>query len=404
MAYDSLKHPSVNGAAIRFVNKKNEHYHKTIKEKLTHYSGTASTKEYLEKFSPGKKLVFIFKLEDPKYNYAIIVPGRTFFIENERLTCGALWTENHVFSDDIGIKDNWVKMVTSDEVHGDGLDHNVGILTLLGNIDFLNHDGPDLKRASLLFENPNHVVPNPVMDSITDGKEDTDKLLPSEVYIALDGDNIGARVAEAVMENDLNKIRTVSEQIHKGQELIKNFVNLINGELIVWGGDDGGFIMERELIPKLEPLRSAYEEITGYTLTIGIGDDLKEGGNALVLGKLQGKDRIVTWDKKHSQKLLDELAVDETPAQKLRREGLIKKERSPVLAGIDYTLKNRPPGSSAPGKEKIEDPNIPVKFKGQPKKIKKVKGIKTLEKEVQDLEEIIKNIKQAFQYSQESSL
>lgn len=83
--------------------------------------------------------------------------------------------------------------------------------------------------------------------------------------------------------------------------------------------------MPKKYITKLNELKDKYKEITGYTITIGVGETVSNAGHAMLWGKLNGKNQINEWSKR-IQEELDQSNHGQTPEEKLKEEGLIKSD------------------------------------------------------------------------------
>jgi len=142
------------------------------------------------------------------------------------------------------------------------------------------------------------------------------------IYVAMDGDNIGASVERAVMTNDLAKVVDCSTTIKEGQELLRSFAAKNQGIVYVDGGDDISFMLPQDKESLLEKLRSDYKSKTGYTITVGIGKSMSEAVIAMVYGKLTGKDKLVTYTEE-VKKEYTSLNTEKSEADKMKQEGLL---------------------------------------------------------------------------------
>lgn len=133
---------------------------------------------------------------------------------------------------------------------------------------------------------------DPEMD---DGFEDHEQ--PGDmIYMAGDGDAIGAQVGQAVLHDDEQALHEISNAINDGQEMIIEWTENNGGTVISAGGDEFVVILPSELQDQLEDLREAYSQVVGATLTIGLGQSMSEAGKALIYGKLNGKNQIAQFD------------------------------------------------------------------------------------------------------------
>jgi len=123
------------------------------------------------------------------------------------------------------------------------------------------------------------------------------KIPENFIFFAYDGDSVGSRVGRATMDNDLDELTSISELIHAGHELVKRWVKDHNGIWINGGGDEGLAAIPKDRAEELEHLRKDYEYLVGHTISVGVGKEPSESGRALLIAKLKGKNRIVTFSK-----------------------------------------------------------------------------------------------------------
>lgn len=153
------------------------------------------------------------------------------------------------------------------------------------------------------------------------------KSFQQPIFVSGDGDGIGGVVEQKVMANDLEGLIQQSVRIKKGQRILKAaFEDLLCGETLVHGGDDNLFRIEARHLNKIEKIRAAYEKLTGFTVTLGIGTKMSEAVKAMVYGKLTGKNKTVYWEPGLETKLKS-LAHEQTEAEKQSQHGLLKHDR-----------------------------------------------------------------------------
>ena len=66
--------------------------------------------------------------------------------------------------------------------------------------------------------------------------------------------------------------------------------------MVSFGGDEGVAIIEPRFEHELEELRAKYQQISGFSCTMGVGLSLSQAGKSLLAGKNMGKDQIVRYD------------------------------------------------------------------------------------------------------------
>lgn len=178
-------------------------------------------------------------------------------------------------------------------------------------------------------------------------------LKSAPVYISGDADNLGNEVARVETQDDEEALKDVSARINAGQELFKRWIERLGGEVIEQGGDE--FLGKIAAIApeKIEAFRTAYSKLVGATLTVGVGNKISEATRARLLGKLTGKDKVVTWTEACDKELRDKLQLDTPEATKLKDAGfhnLTKAETGPGSRGghiIGSTPSGKPIYASA---------------------------------------------------------
>lgn len=153
-----------------------------------------------------------------------------------------------------------------------------------------------------------------------------DLLSKSKDYISIDADNAGNKISQAEQKNDEKAARKISNRINAGLTLFKNWVKHHNGYIIELGGDEGLAKVGNLSLRELKKFVEEYKDLTGFTLTIGIGKRMSQATNARMLGKLKGKNRIEVWKDEKSQKELKEYSKDlpKNETEKLKEAGLLK--------------------------------------------------------------------------------
>lgn len=125
------------------------------------------------------------------------------------------------------------------------------------------------------------------------------------IFVAVDGDSIGAQVGQAVLKDDVAALKDISDRINAGQDEVESFIQRFHGQKISGGGDEFVFAIPEEAEAKLEELRQHYHSIVGATLSIGTGASLSEAGKALAYSKITGKDRITEYSDEIDKHLME---------------------------------------------------------------------------------------------------
>lgn len=154
--------------------------------------------------------------------------------------------------------------------------------------------------------------------------------LIKSMYVSIDADNAGNKVALAEADDDENEARRISNRINAGLNLFTDWVKEQDGYLIESGGDEGLARVKKLDTKALKKFAKEYADLTGFTLTIGIGKKLSQATRARMLGKLKGKNRIEFWEGKKSSAKLEEL-MEHSPkneSEKIKEAGFFKAQGS----------------------------------------------------------------------------
>lgn len=154
---------------------------------------------------------------------------------------------------------------------------------------------------------------------------DLQKSIPvGMVYVAMDGDNAGAQVERAALQDDIKVAKDISQRILKGSSVIAQMAQDLGGEIVISGGDDTGFLFPENKINLIDSIRQRFFDVAGFTITAGIGKSIPNAVQALLYGKLHGKDKTVIWTETIGKEL-DKLSLKETPEEKILSSGVLKK-------------------------------------------------------------------------------
>ncbi len=148
------------------------------------------------------------------------------------------------------------------------------------------------------------------------------------LVFAFDGDEIGKRHAKAILSDDLNAVREISENITEGNNYIRQFVEQNGGTWISGGGDEGSFEAPAEFVELLEQLRKDYQFMVQATLSIGYGQTISQAGKALLVAKERGKNQVVQYDESVEQEVqnIEEFAPSDEEQEKKKIKGVLGQE------------------------------------------------------------------------------
>ena len=116
-----------------------------------------------------------------------------------------------------------------------------------------------------------------------------------KAYIAINGDNVGQGIGNAVASDDYEGLSKLSQNIKDSHGMIEGWIESKGGEVITSTGDEGIYAIPLEACEELESIKSQYQEMSGNTITIGVGSSMSEASKALIYGKLNEKDQIVEY-------------------------------------------------------------------------------------------------------------
>jgi hypothetical protein len=116
-------------------------------------------------------------------------------------------------------------------------------------------------------------------------------------FVRLDADNIGDDIELALVNDDIDLANNIHKKIQKGiLMLIQQLEENSEVKILMTGCDDILFKIKQSKFNKddLIELKNIFLDNTGYTLSIGVGCDLKTALFNMRKAKLQGKNTIVT--------------------------------------------------------------------------------------------------------------
>lgn len=161
------------------------------------------------------------------------------------------------------------------------------------------------------------------------------------IYVSMDGDAIGNKVAQAEALDDEDALREFSRRINAGQTLFSTWAHSVGGEIIEGGGDEALAKVPESSKSKIEFFRAQYAETVQATVTVGVGDSISQATKARELGKLKGKNRTEVFIPGKSDEELLKLFKHVDEAQKIRDSGVLNVLKSFALEGAPHgTVRN----------------------------------------------------------------
>lgn len=114
------------------------------------------------------------------------------------------------------------------------------------------------------------------------------------LFIYFDGDDVGARIELALIDDDPAAAAAASELVSTAvRELADDIAMLADGNVLFAAGDEVfAVVPARTPLDRLERMRSRFKETSGLSLSCGIGASSQEAALHLRLAKLRGKDQV----------------------------------------------------------------------------------------------------------------
>ena len=128
----------------------------------------------------------------------------------------------------------------------------------------------------------------------------------SNIYIAVNGDDVGSRIGQAIANDDHEGLTQASSSIQGAHDSIDQWVNSIGGKKISSAGDDAIYMVPEQAVNDLDGIRESYKEQSGHGLTVGVGPSMSQASKALIYGKLNGKDQTIHYEPMIEDYLQDE--------------------------------------------------------------------------------------------------
>ena len=120
-------------------------------------------------------------------------------------------------------------------------------------------------------------------------------------YVAIDADNVGESVGNAVLNNDTETLSSISEGINASVHIFSQWAEHNGGKVISNGSDEAIVQVPVSSIKDLEQLKAQYQEKSGFAVSIGIGETISESAKALIYAKMNGKDQIMDYSPEMEQ-------------------------------------------------------------------------------------------------------
>ncbi len=118
----------------------------------------------------------------------------------------------------------------------------------------------------------------------------------TKTYIRLDADNVGDSIELSLLNENLNDSQEIHNKVQEGIKLILEMLNEKKGvSVLMVGCDDVLFSINEEQfdINFLENIRKTFENKSGFTLSMGVGNTVQKALQNLRIAKISGKNKIV---------------------------------------------------------------------------------------------------------------
>lgn len=129
-------------------------------------------------------------------------------------------------------------------------------------------------------------------------------------YVAIDADNVGESIGNAVLSNDTDQLSSISNNINSGVSIFSQWAEYNGGKIISSGSDEAIFQVPVKSVDELEDLKQKYQEKTGFSISIGIGDSVSNAAKALIYAKINGKDQIIDYSPEIEMAMKQNLSGD----------------------------------------------------------------------------------------------
>ena len=129
-------------------------------------------------------------------------------------------------------------------------------------------------------------------------------------YVAIDADNVGESIGNAVLSNNIDQLSSISNSINSGVGIFSQWAEYNGGKVISSGSDEAIFQVPVNSIDDLEKLKEEYQNKTGFTICIGIGDSVSNAAKALIYAKMNGKNQITDYSPEIERVMKESISGD----------------------------------------------------------------------------------------------
>ncbi len=121
----------------------------------------------------------------------------------------------------------------------------------------------------------------------------------NEICMAIDGDDVGHRLEYFMLVNEGESLINFSDTFQAAMNWLENkLVDEYKAKIIFSGGDNLLAVLDADNLSSevFEMLRTEFSKQAGSTLSMGLGENLREAYFALKLAKTSGKN-CIRWFK-----------------------------------------------------------------------------------------------------------
>lgn len=186
------------------------------------------------------------------------------------------------------------------------------------------------------------------------------------IYIAINGDDVGARIGAAITNDDHEALSQASSSIQNAHDSVDQWIESIGGKKISSAGDDAIYLAPEQAVNDLDSVREQYKQESGHGLTVGVGASMSQAAKALIYGKLNGKNQTIHYEPAIEDYLSDDEDDQMPSSPEVPEEGDLQDQADTDMEADAGTgeLADAPPqedvddsDSAVPGAEAVaEDP------------------------------------------------
>lgn len=157
------------------------------------------------------------------------------------------------------------------------------------------------------------------------------------IYLAMDGDDAGEAVTEAILHGTEQDAIDFSESIKKAFFDITDWVTDAGGGKIIFeGGDNILFTIDTDDTQSVaDTARGMYKHHTGHSATAGVGSSIQEAHKSLVVGKNTGKDKTVVWNEATAD-LYEVVREKEQRVKEFEEQEKVKEPKAAVVRNVQW--------------------------------------------------------------------